>query len=326
MEIETEISEGEWRDFIERTPGASIFQSPDMARVFRQTKGYHPQVVASLNGGSIHGLLASAIVSLHTGRLSRLSSRAIVIGGPIGNPMSFSALLAAHDSHSSRLALLTQIRNLATPQDLTPFASRGYRWEDHMNYVIDLRDGEGPILERMSKARRKGIASAEKAGVTTQHVGKGELDRAYELLQETHRRAEVPLADKSLFRSALEVLAPGDYVLGRAAVLGSEVCAARFVLRWNHTLYDWYAGSSDVGREVHADEWLVWDILREGVTKACTKFDFGGAGRPKESYGPGEFKRRFGGPEVNPGRFQKVYRPLTLKAAKVAYTVWRRLG
>jgi serine/alanine adding enzyme len=324
MEIETEISEAEWRDFIERTPGGNIFQSPEMARVFRQTKGYKPQVVASLNGDSVTGLLASVVVSYYAGRLGPFASRAIAVGGPIGDPTAYSTLLDAHDNLVSKGALLTQIRNLTSPSDRTPFTSSGYRWEDHLNYLIDLRGGEDAIFAAMSKARRKGIALAAKAGLTIRRVDKNLLDRAYELLGLTYRRAGVILADMGLFQSALEILSPGDYILARVAVLGADVCAARFVLRSNHTLYDWYAGSSDLGRQVHADEWLVWGILREGVAKGCSTFDFGGAGRPNEMYGPREFKRRFGGSEANPGRFEKVYRPITSRVSKAAYDLWRR--
>jgi serine/alanine adding enzyme len=326
MEIATEISDEEWRDFIERTPGGNIFQSPEMARVFRQTKGYQPQVVASLKGESVTGLLSSVIVSYHVGRFSPPGSRAIVIGGPVGDPTAVPTLLAAHDNLASKITLLTQIRNLTSPLDRTPFASLAYHWEDHLNYLIDLQAGEDVILAGMSKARRKGIAFAEKAGLAMQPVDKNRLSDAYGLLRMTYRRAGVPLADEGLFRSALDTLSPGDHVLARIAILGADICAARFVLSWNGTLYDWYAGSSDLGRQVHADEWLVWAILREGVAKACSTFDFGGAGRPLEKYGPREFKRRFGGSEVNPGRFEKVYHPLQVRVAKVALEVWRRWG
>jgi lipid II:glycine glycyltransferase (peptidoglycan interpeptide bridge formation enzyme) len=108
------------------------------------------------------------------------------------------------------------------------------------------------------------------------------------------------------------------------AVLDGELMALRLVLRWGGTLYDWYAGS-DLDQPTHADEWLVWQVLRQGIREGCNTFDFGGAGKPDEPYGPREFKRRFGGQAVNPGRFEKVYRPLTFRATKAAYKAWRLL-
>ena len=45
-EVLTDVSEAEWRAFLAETPGASIFQSPDLMRVYRKTEGYRPNVVA----------------------------------------------------------------------------------------------------------------------------------------------------------------------------------------------------------------------------------------------------------------------------------------
>jgi len=176
----------------------------------------------------------------------------------------------------------------------------------------------------MSKARGKGISQAERAGLEVRDLGLRDLVRTHALVQETYNRARVPLADSSLFRSALEILGPRGNLWGVAAIRESKVCAVRFCLRWGPTVYDWYAGSSDTGRAIHADEWLVWEVLRRGIRSGLSTFDFQGAGQPGQPYGPREFKRRFGGEETNPGRFEKVYRPLTLKVSKVAYEIWRR--
>lgn len=325
MELVTDISGPEWRDFLERTPGSSIFQSPAMARVFRHTKGYRPRVVAAHRGSAMRALMASTTVSYGKGRLSPLSSRSIVVGGPIGDINAFSELLTAHDAISAKSVLLTQIRNLDAPLDLRPFDSVAYRWEDHLNYVIDLRAGERAVLDGMSKARRKSITKAEESGLEIEQVQPNRLDLAYVLVNETYSRARVPLADVSLFRSAIEFLRPGGNLWTFAAKYEGSACAVRFVLLWGTTIYDWYAGSSEAGRALHADEWLVWQILRKGMQRGYGTFDFHGAGRPGKEYGPGEFKRRFGGRQTNPGRFEKVYRPLTLKLVKATYNVGRKL-
>jgi lipid II:glycine glycyltransferase (peptidoglycan interpeptide bridge formation enzyme) len=323
MEIATEVSTTEWRDFIDRTPGGNIFQGPDMARVYKQTKGYEPHVVASLQGGSINGLLASVIVSHRTGRLSRLASRAIAVGGPIGDPATFPSLLVAHDEHTEKRALLTQVRNLIAPRDLTPFASVGYRWEDHLNFVVNLNQSEEKLLSGMSKARRRGIERAARSGLELVDLKREQLPFAYALLQETSLRARVPLADRSLFENALTILGGAGKLWVLGAWFSDRLCAVRFVLNSKKTLFDWYAGSSDLGRSNHADEWLVWQVFRRGIQNGFYEFDFGGAGPPDSGYGPGEFKRRFGGQSVAPGRFVKTYHPIALMAAKTLFRIWK---
>jgi serine/alanine adding enzyme len=54
-------------------------------------------------------------------------------------------------------------------------------------------------------------------------------------------------------------------------------------------------------------------------------FDFGGAGRPDEPYGPREFKSKFGGELVDYGRDVLVHGPVRLRVSRSAYAVARRL-
>lgn len=323
MEAVTEVREVAWRDFLASARGANIYQTPQMSQVFSQTKRVAPQVVAIEAGGEIHALMLSAVISYGAAAMSRFTGRTVCVGGPLGAPSAFPALLAAHDAAASKRSLLTQIRNLAAPPDRAPFERAGYVWEDHLNYLVDLTNGEKALFEGMSKARRKGITHGDRAGLEVRELRRDDLEQAYALVKETYARAGVPLADLSMFRSANEILGREGDLWAVAAKLRGTACAVRFVLRWGGTLYDWYAGSSDEGRSVHADEWLVWQVLTRGMTQGYSTFDFGGAGRPEEPYGPREFKRRFGGTQTNPGRFQKVYRPTTAKIARTAYELWR---
>lgn len=324
MDILTEVPEPAWREFLDRVPGASIFQGPELKRVHEKTKGYRPLVVAVAMGNDIQALLASTVISYGPGRLSRFTARVVAIGGPLGTASAFPALLAAHDSLAARLALLSQVRNLEPPPERAPFEGAGYRWEDHLNYLIDLSRGEEAVRASMSKERRKGIARADRSGLELAEFRATDMKGCYELVKSTYSRAGVPLADPSLFEAAHEVLVPEGHLWVLAAVKEHVPVAVRLVLRWRETLYDWYAGSSEVGRSSHADEWLVWQVMRKGIAAGCSRFDFGGAGPPGAQYGPGEFKRRFGGAEVNPGRFEKAYRPLTVRASQAAYRIWRR--
>ncbi len=324
MLLSTYVAEAPWAKFLDSQPGSSIFQSPELNRVYAKTVGFRPFVLAAESQEAISAMVSGAIVSYSNGRLARLTSRAIVVGGPLGEKSSFPAILEALDRLAGRSALCTQIRNLRAPSDRSVFDSRGYRWEDHMNFIVDLDRTKESLWHNLSKARRKAIERADRIGLKLIDLRTEQVRRVYNLLHETYSRARIPLADCSLFENAMEMLGPSGQLWAVAASRGETVCAARFVLRWKRTLFDWYAGSSELGRTSHADEWLVWQILLRGVRQGCVEFDFGGAGPPGTSYGPGEFKRRFGGTSINPGRFQKVYRPLTMRLSKVAFEAWRR--
>ncbi len=324
MEILGEVGEPAWSEFVKATPGFNLFQSPAMFRVLRDAKGYRPRMLAAEERGELRSLLVSYLVTHAPIRPRRFATRAIVHGGPIGEPRFFHALLAAHDKWAQPKAIQAQIRNIRTGVAIGPISEAGYHWEDHLNYLVDLRRGADALLGAMSGGRRKNIRKADRAGLRLVRLQQRDVARLYRLLSQTYRRAGVPLADISLFSSAFKHLSVPAPLLAVGAEFQGELCAARVELRWGSDLYDWYAGSSDVGRGISADEWLVWQVLQEGAASGCELFDFGGAGNPREAYGPREFKRRFGGEPVNPGRFEKVYHPVALRASKSAYDLWRR--
>jgi len=54
-----------------------------------------------------------------------------------------------------------------------------------------------------------------------------------------------------------------------------------------------------------------------GLEKGIPKFDFMGAGKPGISYGVRDFKKQFGGEEVEHGRFIKVLNPFLYKLGKI---------
>jgi len=326
VEATTSVTVSAWTDFLEAAPGSNIYQSPELMEVYARTDGYQPGVLAVHGPDGIRALLAFVLVSYARGYLPKLASRSLIIGGPLGDASAFPALLAEHESIAVHQAVLSQIRNLESPSDRSVFEAKGYTWEDHLNYVIDLEQTESALLGKMSKSRRKSIAAADRSGVHLLEPRDPKQDTVYRLLRETYLRAKVPLAPRNLFESALSVLLPRGQLWCVLAAIGETSCAVRLVLRWRNTLYDWYAGSSALGRQYHADAWLVWQILRRGIAEGCTRFDFGGAGAPQENYGPAEFKRRFGGGTINPGRFEKAYRPIALRAVKAAYGLRKRLS
>jgi lipid II:glycine glycyltransferase (peptidoglycan interpeptide bridge formation enzyme) len=178
----------------------------------------------------------------------------------------------------------------------------------------------------MSKGRRKGITRAEKAELEVSEITQEkDLDDFYDLIEETYSSIRVPVAHKSLFVSAFRILRPLQKARFLLCKLEGVPVACRGVLLHGRTVFDWYAGSTEGERARNADEFLVWDVLTWAISQGYETFDFGGAGSPDEEYGPREFKRRFGGDLVEPGRFEKVYKPTLFSFGKRMFRFYRRL-
>jgi lipid II:glycine glycyltransferase (peptidoglycan interpeptide bridge formation enzyme) len=97
------------------------------------------------------------------------------------------------------------------------------------------------------------------------------------------------------------------------------------LLIFNGRITDWYAGSDRAFSAYCSGESLIWHALQWGKAHGLHMFDFGGAGKPEEDYGPRRFKAKFNGTPVNYGRNICVHAPLSLSVSKAGYLAMRKL-
>ncbi|KPJ70869.1 hypothetical protein AMJ52_09345 [candidate division TA06 bacterium DG_78] len=298
-----------------------------MKKVYDLTKNYESILLVLEQNGEIHDLLLASLIK-ESGKLKEsFSSRAIVIGGPLSKSNDIRPIVKAYDEMAAPKALYTQIRNLwdvSTSHQI--FEEIGYSYEEHLNYIHDLTRPLEKIWAEFSEGRKKGIKKAESKGIKIKEGEEEDIDIFYDLVQETYKGAKVPIADKTLFKSAWRVMRPKNMIRFLMATIGDETLAGRMILTYHGILHDWYAGSTSTGRTLNANELIVWSAMQWGSKNGLRLFDFGGAGKPGEKYGPGEFKRRFGGEKTNYGRFEKVYHPVKHLVGKAGYKVIRRFG
>jgi len=317
----------EWKAFLDEVPEANAFQTPEMRDVFDATRNYEAVVIATEKNGEINDLLLASIIKEGGGIKGSFSSRAIVTGGPVSKGGDFKEIVKAFDEIAAPKSLYAQFRNL---NDMSAshqvFEGLGYAFEQHLNYIHDLKRPLSEIWAGFSDGRRKGIKKAEARGLEIREGDKGDIDNLYELVSSTYEEVGIPLADKSLFTSAWRVMKPSNMVRLFLAFQGEELLAGRIILTYHGMIHDWYAGSGPGAKGQNANELLVWSVMKWGSESGFRLFDFGGAGKPGEKYGPGEFKRRFGGTLTNFGRFEKVYHPVKHFVGRKGYEVLRRLG
>jgi len=330
LEIVEEPPEPPWREALRRRPDALIFQSPEMFRVFREAAGMQPGALAAVEKRSGEAVACLAWVTIEpSGWLGRaLLTRCICQGGPVYEPGSerglraARALVARHAELVGSLAVYTQFRNAyqgtGIPEALEGLAEP----EPHCNFIIDLSRGPETIWRGMSSGRRKGISRAERRGVQVRRVtAPPDITRCHGLFERTYRRARLPLFDVALFQAASRVL--GDRVRFYLAERDGDALAARVLLLTEHTMYDWFAGSTAEGDASGASELIVWQALQDACRIGLQRFDFGGGGNPHQPYGPREFKRRFGGCLIECPRFVMRHAPLRYRLVSMGLKLRR---
>ena len=332
--IVNSLSEECWRSFVENHPLGNIFHTPDMFQVFQRAKWHTPQIWASIDeDGAIQAILPLVNVALHKGFLHVITTRAIAYGGVLAsdNPSgkeALSSLLKEYIHNSAGKALFTELRHLSDVSYLKPvIEQRGFRNEDHLDFLIDLRYSSEQILQNIGSRTRKHIRKGLRKGNVTIDVltRKEQIIDWYNLVRNTYQSARVPLADYSLFEAAFDILQPRGMIRFWLARIGGTNVAASAELLYKDNIYGWYGGVDREYADEVPGEMLMWHILKWGAESGYRLYDFGGAGKPNEEYRVRNFKAKFGGMLVCYGR--DIYTPhkLLLSISKQGYKLYKKL-
>lgn len=307
----------QWERFVREHPGGNIFHTPQMGEVFSRTGIFEPLVTAAVgDAGNLLALLPLVMLPAVGGPLGRLTSHAVAYGGVLCAPgekgrQGLDLLLRDSTARLRRRVLFTELRHQETADEIRPVLERnGYRFREHLNFVIDLEGGPDQVFARIGKRTRKHIRRGMKKGtVEIEEIRRiDDLAPCYALLKRTYRRARLPLAPAALFENAFRILSPLGMIRITMARVEGRPASVSIELIYKQTVHGWYGGTD---REFAAEtptELVMWDILQWAAGNLCRVYDFGGAGRPEKKYGVREFKAKFGGRLVHPGRSVRIHR------------------
>ena len=310
--------EGPAAEFALAHPASTVFQTPWILRAYEGVPGIEPMVFVAADRGSgrVVGTLVAARFSQLTGLLESYASHVSIRG----EPLAADCDAAPASSIRGRLltALFQHVRGRVVYSRLYPMRvdsplgdelkNLGMREEGWLNYLVDLTLPQDELLSRLSASRRKGIRRASRRGVTVELAQeKGALPEIHELLRATHLQAGIPVPARALIDNVYRHLVPHNVGRLYCARRDGRMLAARVMLSYRGQVYDWYAGAAPDADQLYANEFLVWSALLAEKRRGARLFDFGGAGVPGQPYGVREFKRRFGGTEVDSKRYTLVH-------------------
>jgi lipid II:glycine glycyltransferase (peptidoglycan interpeptide bridge formation enzyme) len=235
--------------------------------------------------------------------------------------------LNSYSGEKAGSILFTELRNLSDLAAIQPALERcGFVYEEHLNYLINLRRSDEEVFKAISSRTRSYIRRAlrDEAIVLKEITDRVQLRDCYELMRLTYQNAQVPLADFSLFESAFDQLYPLDMVRFTAVYYEQKPIAVSADLFYKDVIYYWYGGMDRAHGSLHPNELIRWHVLQQGIENGYGLFDFGGAGKPNEKYGVRDFKAKFGGDLVNYGRNIREHSPRLLRISTLGYSVVRR--
>jgi len=319
-----------WGEFVYSHPQGNIFQTPEMAEVYKRTRNYKPISLAIIDASSDEILsVLSAVVLKEKGMAGYFSSRSIIQGGPLyvkneKGVAAVSLLMKDYNRIIEKQALYSEIRPVYDISDPLVLNAQGYDFEEHLNFLISINKPKENICKQIHKTMRKNIKKAYKKGVTVEEITDRKLITIYyDFLKEVYHNAKVPLSDISFFESIYDILVPKGMAKFHLAKYNNSYIGGRLSFFYKDRIYADSVGVPVKYRHLYPNALLNYQVMAYGSEKGYCIFDFGGAGKPDKDYGAREFKSQFGGELVNYGRYKKVHSLFKFKIAEKGYGIYR---
>lgn len=322
----------EWDRFIRAHEHGSVLQSWFTWQLFDQTKNFQPiLLVCADEKKDIQGVVLGVLIHEKSWLKRKFSSRVVVYGGPLVNENHpekkeiFRFLLANLIREVSRRSIFIQFRaSYDLSEYSTIFQQFNFNWVPRLNLLIDTTDKED-FTREISSSRRRQIRKSLANGARIIEPNTIEQVRAfYDILFDLYRnRVRKPLPDWSFFDAFFKLIKDQDsgkffLIEFQDRIIGGIMSP----FQHGKSVFEWYVCGLDSEYKslgIYPSVLATWAAIEHSGKSACKIFDFMGVGKPDQPYGVREFKKMFGGKQVNYGRYIRINNRFMYALAELGY-------
>ena len=308
-----EIDASEWQQLVARSPTASFFQTKECYDFYQKLVFLEGFLFGISENGKLTGLCCGYIVA-EGGRIKQFfSRRAIIPGGLLLDEniseTALSALLETVKNALSKKAIYVEIRNYNDYSFVRQtIESAGFAYKPHLNIQVPTVDVSS-AFKKISESKRRQLKQNEKAGVVCEESKSlDDLKAFYTLLNQLYtKKINKPLFPFVFFEELQKQPFAHFFIVKKEKqVLGGIVCIELL----SKVLYEWFiCGNDKKAQGIYPSLAATWQAIKYASENGFDYFDFMGAGKPDKGYGVRDFKSRFGGDEVEYGRFLYLCKP-----------------
>jgi FemAB-related protein (PEP-CTERM system-associated) len=273
-----------WDAFVEGCPAATFFHRIGWKAVLESVFGYRTLYLYAERGGEIVGVLPLAQIKSWLFGHALVSLPFCVYGGvAVQDPQAAPALVA----EAERLAELLGAQRL----ELRHCAALNPAWPRQDLYVTFRRPILPEVEANMLAIPRKQRAMVRKgasAGLRSE-LDPG-IDRFFRLYADNVHRHGTPALPKRYFETLQRAFGADCEVLTVVDASGTAVSSV-LSFYFRDQVLPYYAGDLPRARELAANDFKYWEVMRRACERGCRIFDYG---RSKRNTGAYDFKRNWG--------------------------------
>jgi FemAB-related protein (PEP-CTERM system-associated) len=273
-----------WERFVLGCPEATFFHRAAWQDVIRGVFRHDTHYLYAESGGEIAGVLPLAHVnSLLFGNSLVSLPFAVYAGVAAGSDAAVAPLEQAAQALAQRLGVQhLEMRNLRPRHDDWPRQDLYVTFRKQI-----LPDDEANLLAIPRKQRamvRKGIKNGLQAHVDA------DVDRFFALYADNVHRHGTPALPKRYFQALRRSFGDDCEVLTVTAPDGKPLSSV-LGFYFRDEVLPYYAGDDLAARELAANDFKYWELMRRACARGLKTFDYG---RSKQGTGPYAFKKNWG--------------------------------
>ncbi len=321
VSVAAEEDRDDWQRWLASRADATIFHDWAWRAVLAEAFGHSPHYLVAWRGNRVVGVLPLVEVKTLLFGHSLVSLPFCPYAGPLADDR---AVHDALDAHAEALGRERKVQFIEY-RSLGPSHRDWPRQDLYVTFrkpiVADPESNLAAIPRKQRAMVRKGIRN----GLTSDT---GDLDAFFALFTDNVHRHGTPAHSRRFFERVLDAF--GD----RAEVLvvrdpNREPLSAVLSLYHRDEVLPMHAGDSPRARELAANDFKYWELMRRAAGRGCCVFDYG---RSKRDTGPFHFKKNWG---FEPTPLVYEYRLLTRDTVpqnnplnpkyRLMIAAWRRL-
>jgi lipid II:glycine glycyltransferase (peptidoglycan interpeptide bridge formation enzyme) len=305
MVINEEINVQDWSNLLRKSEHASYFQSPNGYHLLKSFDQWSVEAIGCKVDGELVAVLVF-VIQKEQGIKSYFSRRCIVFSGPVFvDNNALKCVLDELDKRTKGCVYLEMRNGEMAKLHSAVYRELGWKYVPWLNFIVDTTNAES-MNKRISESRRRQLKKAEKNGVIISCPSNiEEVKMFYSILEDLYiNKIKKPLPGYELF----ELFYQSDcrnYVLvyKEDKIIGGILCP----FLEGVGSYEFYiAGLDQEYKDCYPSAMATYGAMKQANEMGLKFFDFMGGGSPDEGYGVREFKSRFGGEQVEWGRWLKV--------------------
>ena len=178
------------------------------------------------------------------------------------NDEALSDLLTHYLNFMKGKTVYIEIRNnYDTLNQRNIYENLGFKFEDHLNIIIDLRLSEDELWRNINTTKRKSIRKAIKSGIIVKELDISEFSEAYNILEKVYRRIKLPLIPYNFLEFGYKNNTSFCKISVCGAFLNNCIIGAKLLLKYNNKVISLYSGIKEDFYSYKTNDILNWEVF-----------------------------------------------------------------